>query len=91
MNLYIDPNWDFYQVYLNIRALRSQYEDILRSFSDFQIKQIVKFKYETRDKFYALNIPEWQIDMLWEYMNDFCPITAFLPIIISYKRKNRQK
>ena len=81
MELNIDPNWKFKEAVSNIRVLKSQYEDILHSFSYFQIKEAATFKRETRDKFYALNIFEWQADKLWDYMNGFCPYSDFIGII----------
>ena len=89
MNLYIDPNWTFREVFSNIRALKQIYKDTLRSFSYFDMKKVVDFKYSTRDKFYSLNIEEWQADRLWEYMNDFCPFECLIDIAI--KIRNRQK
>lgn len=89
MNLYIDSNWTFKEVFYNIRALKTQYEDILCSFSYFQIKEVAKFKRNTRDKFYSLNLDEWQIDKLWEYINGFCPYEDLINILL--KARNRQK
>lgn len=81
MELPINPNWTFKQVVSNIRALKSQYEEVLCSFSYFEIKCVAEFRRNTRNQFYALNIYEWQADKLWDYMNGFCPFTDFIGII----------
>lgn len=89
MNLNINSNWTFREVVSNIRALRTQYEDILRSFNYFEIKRVAEFRRNTRDQFYSLNLDEWQIDKLWDFMNEFCPFEDL--INISIKTRNRQK
>lgn len=83
-NIYIDPNWTYKEIVFNIRAIKKSYDDTLRSFSYHEIKQVVKFKRELRDKIYAMKFAEKQKDKLWEYMNDFIPFTDFFV-------ENRQK
>ena len=71
MELHIDPSWSFKQVVLNLKALKSNYEGILALFYYRDLKEIVSFKKRTRDSVYSLNLPEWQKDKIWEYMNGF--------------------
>ena len=67
----IDPSWNFNGAVKNIRALRDTYEHFLTLFSYLDLHEEVEFKRRTRNAFYALNLPEWQIDKLWNYMNHF--------------------
>ena len=69
MKLFIDPNWNYKQTLSNLRALRLQYEDILRSFSYFNLHDKVVFTYEVKQSIYSLNFEEWKKDRIWEYMN----------------------
>lgn len=71
MRLEINQNWKFKDVVENLRALRTQYEDILRSFTYFQLNEIVEFKRNTRNAFYSLNFETWKKDKIWNYMNRF--------------------
>lgn len=70
-NLVVNKNWTFEEAVKNIEALKSQYCDILASFSCYEIKDKVKFKRNLRDSFYSMNLKTWEIDKLWEYMNDY--------------------
>lgn len=70
-NLDIDPNWTFSQAVSHLRALRDTYEQFLTLFSYFDLHEEVEFKRRTRNAFYSLNIPEWQIDKIWNYMNHY--------------------
>ena len=69
--LIVNKNWTFEETVKNIEALKSQYCDILASFSCYEIKDKVKFKRNSRDSFYSMNLKTWEIDKLWEYMNDY--------------------
>ena len=70
-NLVVNKNWTFEETVKNIEALKSQYCDILASFSCYEIKDKVKFKRNLRDSFYSMNLKTWEIDKIWEYMNDY--------------------
>ena len=70
-NLHIDPKWNFTQTVEHIKALRDNYESFLRFFSYFDLHSEVEFKRRTKKAFYQLQIPIWQIDMLWNYMNRY--------------------
>lgn len=69
--LNINQNWKFKDVVENLRALRIQYENILRSFTYFQLNEIVEFKRHTRNAFYSLNFETWKKDKIWNYMNHY--------------------
>ena len=70
-NLVVNKNWTFEETVKNIEALKSQYCDILASFSCYEIKDKVNFMRNSRNSFYSMNLKTWEIDKLWEYMNDF--------------------
>ena len=69
MELFIDPNWSYKQTLANLRALRTQYESILRSFHYFELHERVLFNYEIKQSIYSLNFEEWKKDRIWEYLN----------------------
>lgn len=77
--------WDFGEAVDNIRTIREQYEELLSSFSIYELKQKGMLIKAIRDKIYQLNIFEWQKDKLWEYMN------GDIPYIILKGLGNRQK
>lgn len=66
----VDTSWTFEDIVTKIKAIKSQYEEILSSFSNFELKERNDYKRETRNQFYNLNMAEWKKDRLWEYMND---------------------
>ena len=69
--LYLDPSWSFRECVYNIRALKSQYQGVLMSFSYTQnTKGEIRYIRETRNTIYELPYDEWKKDKLWEYMND---------------------
>lgn len=70
-NLIVNKNWTFEEAVKNIMTLKSQYCDILASFSCYEIKGKVNFKRNLRNSFYSMNLKVWEIDKLWEYMNDY--------------------
>lgn len=69
--LNINQNWTFKEVVNNLKSLRTDYEGILATFSYFNIHEKAEFRRKTRDKFYSLNIIEWEKDKIWSYMNGF--------------------
>ena len=70
-NLDIDPNWTYCETVSHIEALRNSYEYFLRFFSYFDLHEEVEFIRRTKILFYSLYLPEWQIDLLWNYMNRY--------------------
>lgn len=79
----MDQSMTFRQIVTNIREIRREYEDTLRFFCD--IKKEIEYKRKTRNKFYSLNIEEWQKDMLWSYMNDYVELITLQEISLRYK------
>ena len=84
-DIYVNPNWTYKQAVKNIRILKDEYQGILSSFSLWQTKEWANFIRTTRDKFYALNLLEWQIDNLWKYMNGYMPYYVLKRLSIRYK------
>lgn len=71
--IYVNPNWTYRESVEHIRALKDEYQGILSSFSMWQKREWANFIVETRNKFYALKLKEWQIENLWNYMNNNFP------------------
>lgn len=88
-NLVVNKNWTFEEAVKNIKTLKSQYCGILASFSCYEIKDKVKFKRNLRDSFYSMNLKVWEIDKLWEYMNDYEELSTL--IILSCRRKKNER
>lgn len=87
--LVVNKNWTFEEAVKNIMTLKSQYCDILASFSCCEIKDKVNFKRNLRNSFYSMNLKVWEIDKLWEYMNDYEELSTL--IILSRKRKKNER
>ena len=83
--LIVNPNWTFEEAVKNIMALKSQYKEILASFSYYELKDKVIFKRNTRNSFYSMNLKEWEIDKLWEYMND-CEYLDVLKMLVRRRK-----
>lgn len=75
MELYIDPNWNYKQTLLHLRALRLSYDNVLRSFSYFNLHDKVLFVYEIKQSIYSLPFETWRKDRIWEYLNHDIPMT----------------
>ena len=71
----VDSNWTFRDLVSNIKRLKEEYIFYLAFFScndDVESKRIKNIYIKTiRDSFYKINIDERQIDIAWEYMNDY--------------------
>lgn len=83
--IFVDPTWTYKQAALNIRTLKLYYEGILASFSLWETREWATFIRSTRDKFYALNLLEWQKDNLWNCMNGNFPYSYLLRSASRYK------
>ena len=66
----INPSWTFREAVENLKTLRDEYNSSLASFSIFQYKEKANYIHSTRDQFYSLEIPEKQIEYLWNRMNE---------------------
>ena len=93
MELKVNQNWTFEEVVNNIRALRKSYEDILCSFSYFQLRDKVKFKMQFRNEIYSLNLEEWQKNKIWDFLNHNEFYTSLLRSVnyLKSKGKGRKK
>ena len=69
--LKINYNWSFEEAVNHLETLKSQYEEVLTSFSYYQIHEKVEFLRKVKNDFYSLNLKRWEIDKLWEYMNGY--------------------
>ena len=69
--LEISPSWTFEEAIEHLETLKSQYEEILASFSYYQIHEKVEFLRKVKNDFYSLKLKEWEINKLWEYMNGY--------------------
>lgn len=85
--LYVDENWSFEEAIDNIKTLRTEYEEVLASFSYFDLKKEIEFRKNTRNKFYRLNLQEYYINKLWEYMNRY----EFLYVLKSIASRRNKK
>ena len=77
----INPNWTFKELSRNLKRLKKEYIFYLAFFSYHEdlvevLKQANAYKKNVRTKFYQINIKEWQIDMAWEFMNDYLPYSS---------------
>lgn len=73
--IYIDPSWNYKQILMNLKTLRHEYQDVLASFSYFQLHEKVIWVYEIKDAIYSLPFETWKKDRIWEYLNQDIPYT----------------
>lgn len=84
--LKINYNWSFEEAVNHLETLKSQYQEILASFSYYQIHEKVEFLRKVKNDFYSLKLKEWEINKLWEYMNGY----EFLYVLRQIaKRRNK--
>ena len=83
--IYVNPNWTYRESVKHIRALKGEYQRGISSFSMWQKREWANYIRATRNKFYALNLKEWQIDNLWNYMNDNFPYSYLVRSASKYK------
>ena len=69
----INENWNFRELIDNLETLKKEYDEWLVFFLSCQnnSKVINAYRRYVRDRFYSMNLKEWQIDVCWEYMNDY--------------------
>ena len=66
----VDTSWTFKEIVKKAKTVKLQYEEVLSSFSNFELKENNIFKKELRDTIYSLNIDGYKKDRFWEYIND---------------------
>ena len=86
----VDTGWTFKDIIEKAKAVKLQYEEVLSSFSNFQLKEKNIFKKELRDTVYSLNIEGYKKDRFWEYIND-CLEYEVLKQIYERERYGRTK
>lgn len=94
MNVYIDPSWTFRDLVRNARRLKQDYSFCLTFFSYDYTYEELKYRNDIIRKLkrnlYALDIEEWKIDKVWEYMNE--DLThALLRMILCQIDKKKKK
>ena len=71
----VDFNWTFKDLVDNIKRLKEEYIFFLAFFNcgnTIEAKRLNNFYIKSiRDLFYSINIDDRQIDVAWEYMNDY--------------------
>ena len=70
IELNIDKNWTFKNFSLYKETLKHDYKCILMSFSDFEIKEKIKFMRNVKNIIYSYDFAEWKKDLIWTYIND---------------------
>ena len=74
----LSANWKFKDIQDNIEAIKTQYEDILSSFSYVQLKERGIMLHKIRRQVFDYgNIQYWQRERLWEVMNGDFEIEKF--------------
>lgn len=94
MNVFIDPRWTFRDLVRNARRLKKDYVFCLTFFSYDYTYEELKYRNniirETKRNLYNLNMEEWKIDKVWEYMNE--DLThALLRMILCQIDKRKKK
>lgn len=80
MELKIDQTLNFKNLVIQAKALKTEYEDTLRLFNCFYLKERVNFIRTLRDSIYSLNFEEWKKDRVWDYLNGFMPYEELVSI-----------
>ena len=70
----INPEWTYKEVIEHIKDYKAEYQGVLSAFNMWQTKEWADYIITTRNKFYSLNLMEWQIEFLWKYMNNYLDI-----------------
>jgi uncharacterized protein YxjI len=78
INIYVNPNWTYKQAVRNLKTLKDSYESQLASFSVFETRKKAEYRYLTRKQFYQLKLLDWQIENLWNCMNNNFPYSHLI-------------
>ena len=67
----VDSGWNFKELVNNLETLKEEYDSYIAFFLSCSNNNVIIDTYVkyVRNKFYSLNLKEWQIDICWEYMN----------------------
>ena len=90
----VDYNWSFKDLIMNIKRLKEEYVFYLALFSstdNIEDKKLCNLYIKTiRDTFYDFNLKEWQIDLCWEYMNDYIVYPDLIYHLNRLDKKNKK-
>lgn len=84
----IPEPYTFKSIILNLKAIKCNYSSILLSFFPFELHAKVICLKQIHDLFYSLTLEEWQIDRIWEFLNNDIPFETFDSILNRQKRKS---
>lgn len=94
MNVYIDPRWTFRDLVKNAKRLKQDYVFCLTFFSYNYTFEELKYRNniirELKRNLYALDIEEWKIDKVWEYMNEDLTHTLLRMILCQIDKKKKK-
>lgn len=90
----IKKDWTFNELVKNVERLKQEYIFFLAFFSfDNNIETIKNrndYIRKIRTEIYKVNIKEWQIDMCWEYMNDYLEYPVLYEKMIKIEKKAKK-
>lgn len=70
MNIEINQNLKYKEILLQIETIKSQYQEVLLSFSIFEQDKKILFIKQMKKQIYSLNFDEWRIDKIWNFINN---------------------
>ena len=85
----IDSNWNFEQAVYNIRQMKKDIRELCDSFTVFEGKQKEEFQRQLRKDIYNLNLFDWQIEKLIEYIYNDIDDEILDNIIKNNSKKNQ--
>lgn len=66
----VNKNISYIELIDNAKAIKSYYKGLLSSFSIYDIRSRNKAISDIKKELYQLNIKYYQVDKIWEYLND---------------------
>ena len=66
--LYFDPKWSYNELTLKLKTLRTQYREIVASFSYFQKKDKIAFERKIKKTIYSYPYQEYLCNFAWNYL-----------------------
>lgn len=88
----VNSEWTLKEITENLERLKKEYVFYLAFFSYFRddLKDQNEYKRNIKNQFYKLKIREWQIDMCWEYMNDYLPLYVIKGVVERMDSKKKK-
>ena len=87
--IFIDSNWNFEQAVYNIRQIKNQVRNLCDSFTVFENKEKGEFQRQLRKDIYNLNLLDWQIERLLEYIYNDIDDEVLENLIKNNSKKNQ--